>query len=134
MPSDVPLPAPPPFVDAWTNYEVPVLAQILADDLSPAFDRVLAWGTVGGIMRDAADSLARIVAVLSETWDPVLDRAAGRFVQEAEILVGRLRSVADDAAANKPIVNRAVESFEGSRAEVLRLHEEWVVREGFEKG
>jgi hypothetical protein len=134
MPFDVPLPTPSVFVDRWTNYEVPVLAQILAGDLEDGFERALAWGTVGGIMRDAADSLARVVSVLSETWDPVVDQAAHRFVQEAEILVARLRSVADDAASNKPIVNRAVTSFESSRSEVLRLHDEWVVREAEEQG
>jgi len=125
MPNEPILPAIPIPVDAWINYQVPTLTQILADDLDPAFDRALAWGRVGSLMSVAMGSLVAAIDLLNEVWIMESSSAALRFSEEVGTLQAQMHQISDTANSNKEIVNRAAESFDKSRSEIILLAREW---------
>jgi len=134
MPHEPFPPVAPYSVDSWANYAVPGLERILAEDLNAGFDRALAWGRVGSLISAAMEALKVARENLADAWTAESSSAALRFVEEVDNLRGQMQQISDAAWSNKPILVRALESFEGSRSEIIKLANEWRFNATQERG
>jgi len=130
-----PFPASAPHTaDNWINYAVPSLERILADDLHAGFDRALAWGRVGSLISAAMEVLIAAREDLIRVWVVEFSSAALRFTGEVDNLHTQMQQISDASFSNKPTLVRALESFESSRSEIMKLANEWSFNAIQEKG
>jgi hypothetical protein len=112
----------------WSHYSVPELAGFLAEDLSSAWDQVVAWHQTLDLIAQHQFVLQQLRDQLAEVWPPAQSPASAAFVAHIDSLVASLGGTFDAVAANRDALAGVIVALETARRSVDAVHVQWQQR------
>ena len=109
----------------WSRYSVPELAGFLAEDLSPAWDQVVAWHQTLELVAQHQFVLQQLRDRLAELWPLAQSPASAAFAAHIDGLVASLGDTFDAVAANRDALAGVIVALETARRSVDALHVQW---------
>ncbi|HEU0237814.1 MAG TPA: hypothetical protein VFR11_00845 [Micromonosporaceae bacterium] len=109
----------------WTPYDVPLLAGILNEDLSGAWDQVGAWFSAQAMLDDASSKLQDARDGLAVVWPPEKSPTAAVFFRLVDRLTESMKTTSLASNANGNALYHVLTNQDATKAEVDRLHSTW---------
>ena len=112
----------------WSEYDVPALASMLADNYADAWDQVLGWQVVSVTIDASRQWLATARAQLAEAWPPEHSPAAVAFLSYLDGLDTSMADTANVALTNGSARATVLTVLGEAHRSVDQLHQTWKAR------
>ncbi|MCU7730626.1 hypothetical protein ODJ79_43510 [Actinoplanes sp. KI2] len=110
----------------WGGFNTPRLwAMVEHEDDEPSRRQVSAWRTLAGSVRSQQEALKTARADLVAAWPPEQNQSSAAFVQELDILIGRLDSASADADATASGLDNIVSAIQTAKTKLKPLWEQY---------
>jgi len=109
----------------WAAYDVPLLAGILDEDLSGAWEQVGAWFSAQAMLDDASSRLQDARDGLAVVWPPEKSPTATVFFRLVDRLTESMKTTSLASNANGNALYHVLTNQDATKTEVDRLHSTW---------
>jgi hypothetical protein len=109
----------------WSEYDVPALAAMLAEDHSLAWDQVIAWRTSYELLSDESARLVKARAELADAWPPERSPAAAMYLSYLDLVIQSMADTGEAAITNSTSLSGVLLALAEAKAAIDRLHSTW---------